>query len=161
MGEATAALWQFMKTQDDENVLISVGRIVKEMCTEAGDDGVHKQLVADGIMPLILKLSKIEIPILKLDMSCSIYSMTTGGDTLKVLKWDSVDILFWLTLHDCAGLFDTIRRNVGRALRNFSSSPVEARVLVSEDRLMAVLRALAKSQNEVRRCCEEVSGGTK
>lgn len=146
---AIAALWKLGKTQDEDSVLISMGRIVKEICSEVGDDLVHKKVMADGIMPLLLKLSKIEIPELKLDISCSIYSMTTAGDTQRVLKWDGVDVLFWLTLHDCLGLTDTIRRNVGRALRNFTSNPAEAKMLVKEDRFMAVLRALAKSMNEV------------
>ena len=40
--------------------------------------------------------------------------MSVGPDTLKVMKWDGVDVLFWLTLHDCMNLFDTIRLNVAK-----------------------------------------------
>jgi hypothetical protein len=54
-------------------------------------------------------------------MACSIYSLTWGGDSMKVLKWDGIDILFWLTLYDCLGMFDVIRKNVSRTLRNFSA----------------------------------------
>ena len=114
------------------------------------DDRIQKKLLADGVLSILLKLSKIELPMLKLDLSCSIYSMTQGIDTLKVLQWDGVDVLFWLTLHDCLGLFDPIRRNVGRALRNFSgvNSGVGAMALAKEERCMAVLRALSRSTNE-------------
>lgn len=148
VAEATGALWQLVKSQNDEDVLISVGRITKEMCSEASDDVLHKKLLADGVMNLLLKLAKVEIPELKFDVSCSIFHLTTGGDTMKLLKWDSVDILFWLTLHDCLNLTDPIRMRVARAMRNFSTNAQEARVLVKEDRFMAILRAFAKSKNE-------------
>ena len=83
------------------------------------------------------KLSKKEIPLLKLDLSCSIYSLTTGGDTTRVLNWDGVDIMFWLVLYDSLKLYDPIRKNVSRALRNFSSVPDEGRILVKEDKFLS------------------------
>lgn len=146
--EAVPALWKLLKSQDQENILISIGRVCKELCSEAWNAKVHQKLVFDGISDVILKLSKKEIPILKLDLSCCIFSLTTGGDTMRVLNWEGVDILFWLTLHDCLGMYDAIRKNVGRAMRNFSSSADEARVMVKEERLLSVIKALAKSTNE-------------
>jgi len=148
LADASSALMSLAKSQTDDAILISIGRIVKEICSEANDEFVHKKLLQDGIMPLLLKLSKLEIPELKLDLACSLFSMTMAPDTIRVLKWDSVDILFWLTLHDCLGLQDAILRNVGRALRNFTTAAAEAKFIVKEDRFMAVLRALGKSNNE-------------
>ena len=75
--------------------------------------------------------------------------MTAGPDTLKVLKWDGIDVLFWLTVHDCMNLMDTIRLNVARALRNFSAnSPEDAKYMVQDERAMDVLKALARSPKE-------------
>ena len=149
LADASSALMSLAKSQTDDAILISIGRIVKEICSEANDEFVHKKLLQDGIMPLLLKLSKLEIPELKLDLACSLFSMTMAPDTIRVLKWDSVDVLFWLTLHDCLGLQDAILKNVGRALRNFTTAAAEAKFIVKEDRFMAVLRALGKSNNEV------------
>jgi len=148
MADASSALMSVAKSHTDDAVMISVGRIVKELTSEANDEVVHRKLLQDGIMPLLLKLSKLEIPELKLDLACSLFSMTMVPDTIRVLKWDSVDILFWLTLHDCLGMQDSILKNVGRAMRNFTSVSAEARYIVKEDRFMAVLRALGKSNNE-------------
>jgi hypothetical protein len=67
---------------------------------------------------------------------------------MRVLKWDSVDILFWLTLHDTLSLHDTILRNVARTLRSFSSDKEESKVLVRQERFFAVFRELIKSKNE-------------
>ena len=146
--EVVAALWKILKANDKESVIMDIGRIVKELCTEAGSDEIHKQLVKDGIMDILLKLSKKEIPLLKLDLSCSIYSLTTGGDTTRVLNWDGVDIMFWLVLYDSLKLYDPIRKNVSRALRNFSSVPDEGRILVKEDKFLSVLKSLATSNDE-------------
>ena len=103
------ALWRILKSQDDESLIIIMGRIAKEVCCEAFNDAIHKKLLADGIMNMLLRLSKIEIPQLKYDISCCLYALTTAGDILKVLKWDAVDILFWLTIHDCLNLYDPIK----------------------------------------------------
>jgi len=157
--EAAAALWKLLKghgsTADgNEGTLFRIGRIVKEMCAEAVNEAVQKKLLSDGVMSIILKLSKLEIPELKLDLSFAIYSLSQGPDTLKVLQWDGVDVLFWLTLHDCMALFDPIRKNVGRALRNFSGSGgptgpgAGAIALGKEERSMGIFRALSRSSNE-------------
>ena len=146
--DGIVALYKFMKTQDIDRILITIARIVKELCTEAPDDEIHKKLVADGVMDVLFKLSKKEIPEVKFDCSCSMLSLTFAGDTMKVLKWDSVDILFWLTLYDSLGLYDPIRKNVGRTMRNFSLNPEEARILVKEERFMAVVKALGASTSE-------------
>jgi hypothetical protein len=60
-------------------------------------------------MPVLLKLAKLEVPIIKLYAACSMFSLTLGNETLRVLKWDAVDILFWLTLHDVLSLLDPVR----------------------------------------------------
>ena len=146
--DGIVALYKFMKTQDTDRILVSIARIVKELCTEAPDDEIHKKLVADGVMDVLFKLSKKEIPEVKFDCSCSMLSLTFAGDTMKVLKWDSVDILFWLTLYDSLGLYDPIRKNVGRTMRNFSLNAEEARILVKEERFMAVIKSLGASTSE-------------
>lgn len=96
---------------------------------------------------MLLRLSKIEIPELKLNVSSSILALTTGGETIKVLRWDAVDILFWLTMHDCLALNDPIKLNVGRTLRNFTLLQAEAEVLVREERFIAVLKTLVRSRH--------------
>jgi hypothetical protein len=148
ISDCSSALMALAKSQSEDAILVSLGRVVKELCSEANDETIHRKLLQDNIMPLLLKLSKLEVPELKYDISCAIFAMTTVPDTMRVLKWDSVDILFWLTLHDCLGLQDLILRNVGRALRNFTAVAAEARYIVKEDRFMAVLKVLSRSTNE-------------
>jgi len=143
--DCVVALSKLLKINDDEYTIRLIGRIVKELCAETL---MHKKLMSDGIMGILLKLSKIEVSLLKLDLSCAIYSISTVPDTMKVLKWDGVDILFWLTLHDCLNLYDPIRLNCGKALRNLSVNHEEAKALVKEDRFATVLHALVKSRNE-------------
>jgi hypothetical protein len=148
---AVSVLWKIVKNQTDEKVLIMIGRIVKELCSNAAEPSIHKKLMSDNIMKILLKLSKIEVPQLKLDISCCIYDLSKGdGDgSLKVLKWDGMDILFWLTLHDCLNLNDPIRENCGLALRNMTaSSPAETVLVASEDRVVPVMKALIKSTAE-------------
>ena len=146
--ELIMALWKLLKSQDKDATVISVGRVMKELCTEAMDSAVHKKIIADGAMDILLKLAKKELPVLKLDLSCCIYSLTTGGDTTRVLNWDGVDVMFWLALHDCLKLYDSIRRNVARALRNFSANPEEARILVKAERFISLLKSLSTSNDE-------------
>ena len=155
--ETTAALWRLLKSQGstadgNEARLYRIGRIVKEICQAgAKDEKVLKKLLADGVMSIILKLAKIELPELKFDLACAIYSLSQSPDPLKVLQWDGVDILFWLTLHDCLNFMDPIRRNVCRALRNFSASGTNgagSMALAKEERTMTVLRALGNSTVE-------------
>ena len=67
---------------------------------------------------------------------------------MKVLKRDSVDILFWLTLHDTMNIHDLILRNVSRAMRSFAIGAEESVVLVKQDRFFTVLKELIKSKNE-------------
>lgn len=74
-------------------------------------------MLNDGIMPILLKLAKLEIPTIKYDISRAIYNMTTvkeGLYTMKILKWDSIDVLFWLTLYDCLDLYDPIKQHCVR-----------------------------------------------
>ena len=40
-------------------MLCIVGRIVRECCTCAGDLAIHKKLMKDGIMRILLKLAKV------------------------------------------------------------------------------------------------------
>ncbi len=149
LNEAIISLMSFSRSQSEDLVLTMIGRIVKELCSETSDEELHRRLLHDGVMPLILKLGKMELPEVKLDAATALYSMTTSGDIMRVLRLESVVILFWLTLHDCLGLQDAIFQNVGRALRNFTATSAEAKAVVKEERLVAVLRAMAKSKNEV------------
>ena len=76
-------------------------------------------------------------------------SLSTPADTsLKMLKLEAVDILFWLTIHDCLSLYDPIRKYVARTLRNFTIQLEDALYLSKEDRLTSVLKVLVKSTND-------------
>lgn len=134
---------------EEDSTLLILGHIVKALTDADMSEGKYqKQLMNDGIMSIILKLSKYELPILKVDMSFSIYSMTRGPDSMKVLKSDTVDILFWLTLYDTLSLHDLILRNVARCLRSFSHSRDEASLVVRQERFFTVLKTLLKSKHE-------------
>lgn len=155
--EGTAALWKVLKSQGstadgNESKLYRIGRIVKEVVGAIDqDEDILKKLLADGVMSIILKLAKIELPDLKFDLSCAIYTLSFGPDPLKVLQWDSCDILFWLTVHDCLNRMDPILQNVSRAIRNFSASGsngVGSISLAKEERAITVLRALAAADSE-------------
>jgi hypothetical protein len=147
--DAVQVLWKIVKDSKDDVILTITGRIVKELCATAVEPSVHKKMMSTGIMKILLKLSKFEIPQLKLDISCCIYDLTKGDDTLKVLKWDGIDVMFWLVLHDCLNLYDAIRLNVALALRNMSANSTGEIILLSkEDRLVQVLKALSKSNRE-------------
>lgn len=136
---------------EEETILLIIGHIVKALCDQASEFGaLHKKILADGVMNIVLKLSKIEVPILKLDMAVAMYSIAKAdaGDVIKVLKSDSVDILFWQTIFDTLNLHDTILRNVARSLRCFSSLVDSCKLLVRQERFFSVIKALVKSKNE-------------
>ena len=48
---------------------------------------IFSQIMNDGIMPILMKLAKLELPTLKLDISRALFFMTTinGPETTKVL----------------------------------------------------------------------------
>lgn len=143
--DCVPALWKLIKALDDIQELCVIARITMEICYEAVQ--YVGKLLHDGVMPILLKLSKLEVPTIKYDISRAIYSLTTvsGPETMKILKWDTADILFWLTLHDCLDLYDPIKRHCVRALRNFTLKKEEALILCNEDRLTTIIKALAKS----------------
>jgi len=136
--------------EDEEASLIMIGHIMKELTDELAvtDATYERKMLSDGVMNIILKLAKFEIPILKLDVSFCIYSLSRGVELMKVLKADTVDILFWLTLHDTLNLHDLICKNVSRALRGFCFSQDECKVLVKQERFLPVFKSLIKSKNE-------------
>jgi hypothetical protein len=59
-------------------------------------------------MTLMLRLAKLEIPLLKVDIADALYTLSTTSESLKLLKMEAVHILFWLTLYDCLALNDVI-----------------------------------------------------
>jgi hypothetical protein len=136
--------------EEEEATLTMIGHIVKELTDElqVTDVTYERKMLADGIMSIILKLAKYEYPMLKLDMSFAIYNLSRGVELMKLLKAETVDILFWLTLHDTLGTHDLICRNVSRALRCFCFTVDECKVLVKQERFMAVFKCLIKSKNE-------------
>jgi hypothetical protein len=147
--EAVPALVTLLKTMNDDSVVLSIGRIIKEVCIEAP---LHlATLLKQDIMSIIFKLSKIEIAPLKLNIAQALFSLTKPYDevsTAKLLKWDAIDTIFWLTVHDALKLYDPIKRVCARALMNFSVTKAEALVLVQEDRFITIMQELAKSVNE-------------
>ena len=59
---------------EEEASILIIGHVVKSLCDQACESGpMHKRVMADGVMHILLKLSKIEMPILKLDMSFAMY----------------------------------------------------------------------------------------
>ena len=142
------ALWRMVKTQSDNDIILMIGRIIKELCTEAP---THlKKLLQDGIMSVLLKMAKIEVAPLKVDLAMGMFALTIphSADTMRLLKYDGVDVLFWLTLHDCLKLYDFIKLNAAKALLNFSSTKEEALVLCKEDRFITIMKELARSADQ-------------
>lgn len=133
---------------NEEYMLIIVSHILKSLCEDVSEINYLRKMLADGIMNIVLKLAKIELNELKIDMSFCMYYLTKGAENMKVLKRDSVDILFWLTLHDTMNIHDLILRNVSRAMRSFAIGAEESVVLVKQDRFFTVLKELIKSKNE-------------
>jgi hypothetical protein len=136
--------------EDEEATLVMIGHIAKELTDElqVTDVNYERKMLADGIMSIVLKLAKYELPLLKLDMSFAIYNLSRGVELIKLLKAETVDILFWLTLHDTLGTQDLICKNVSRALRCFCFSAEECKLLVKQERFMPVFKCLIKSKNE-------------
>jgi hypothetical protein len=153
--EVVAALGKLLKapgSTDDVNIstCTRIARITKELCNASSDERLLKKLLADGVMQNILKLAKPEQPALKFDIACAMYALSRSPDPRKVLQWNGVDTMYWLTLHECGNMSNPIRRNVCRALRNFSRSDAGqgAVDLAKEERTMTVMRALASSNHE-------------
>lgn len=63
------ALQKIVKVHSDELLIGMVGRILKEVCSV---ESLSRRLLADGVMPIILKLSKYEYPSLKLDLASAV-----------------------------------------------------------------------------------------
>jgi len=154
--EAIMALGKLMKapgSTDDANLptCTRVARLIKELCQASSEERLLKKLLADGVMQTILKLAKPEKPALKFDISCAMYSLSQSPDPRKVLQWNGVDTLYWLTVHDCLNMNVPVHRNVSRALRNFSAAGAQGQGaidLAKEERTMTVMRALCASNNE-------------
>lgn len=73
---STAAGGEDDNLSEEESVILLIGHVIKSLCDEASELGLmHKRVMADGVMNILLKLSKIEMPILKLDMSFAIYRL--------------------------------------------------------------------------------------
>ena len=140
------AMSKMAKFSDAEDMVGLIGRILKECCTV---EVMSRKMLSEGVMAIIAKLAKYEYPTLKLDLACAIFSLTVPAETtLKMLKLDAIDVLFWITLHDCLGLYDHIRNYVVRAIRNFTLTLEDALFMVREDRFISVIKTLLKSGNE-------------
>lgn len=134
---------------DEDQLFLIVAHALKDLCEDCGTDiNILRKMMTDGVMNIVLKLAKIERVELKIDMSFCIYFLTRGQENMKVLKRDSVDIVFWLTLQDMMSSHDLILRNVSRAMRSFSTGAEECKVLVKQERFFNVLKELVKSKNE-------------
>lgn len=153
------SLWKVLKAYipDDHDLIRYISKIIYCICLEAiksDNDSMYYKLLVDGIMHVLLHLSKHEISDVKYYISCCIFSFTTITNhsmTMKMLKADCIDILFWLTLHECVdiiGLEDVIRLNISHILRNLSLHSNEAEVLCREERFLSILKFLMKSTNE-------------
>jgi hypothetical protein len=60
------ALQKIIKVHTDEAIICMVGRILKEVCSV---ETQTRRLLADGVMPILLKLAKYEFGTLKLDIA--------------------------------------------------------------------------------------------
>lgn len=139
-----SSLVKVCKSIDNEDTLACVGRILRELCqhTEA-----IRVLISEGIMPLLLRLSKLEIATLKIDIADALYTLSATNESLKLLKLDVIHILFWLTLYDCLSLNDVIMKYVSKTLRNFTIIKEDAAILCEEERFFHVIKALSKKGN--------------
>jgi hypothetical protein len=72
--DGIAILGRYVGSVVDEEILCLVGRIVKECCSNAVDPDIHKRLMKDGVMKILLKLAKVEVPPLKVCV-CSCLSL--------------------------------------------------------------------------------------
>lgn len=63
------ALQKIIKVHTDEAIICIVGRILKEVCSV---ESQSRRLLADGVMPILLKLAKYEYGTLKLDIACAL-----------------------------------------------------------------------------------------
>jgi len=141
-----AAMGKMVKFNDSEEMVGLIGRIIKECCSV---ESMSRKILSEGVMAIIAKLAKLEFPMLKLDLACAVLSLTVPAETtLKMLKLDTIDVLFWITLHDCLGLYDQIRNYVVRAIRNFTLTLEDAVFMVKEDRFISIIKTLLKSGNE-------------
>lgn len=141
-------IYKFLKSQEDKDILCTIGRVVKEICSVTTDVILQKKIIYDGVMDVLLKLSKKEIPSLKIDVASALFSLTWGTEMMLVLKYDTIDVLFWLTLYDCQSLMDRVRQNVSRIIRNFSCSKPEMLKFVNEERFITIIMVLIKTHNE-------------
>jgi hypothetical protein len=139
-----SSLVKVCKSIDNEETLAVIGRILRELCqhTEA-----VRLLISEGIMPLLLRLSKLENPTLKIDIADALYTLSGTNESNKLLKLDVVHILFWLTLYDCLSLNDIIMRYVSKTLRNFTIAKEDSAILCEEERFFHVVKALSKKGN--------------
>lgn len=139
-----SALVKVCKSVDNEDTLACIGRILRELCQYTE---LVRVLISEGIMPLLLRLSKLEIPTLKIDIADALYTLSATNESMKLLKLDVVHILFWLTLYDCLSLNDIIMKYVSKTLRNFTVTKEDATILCEEERFFHVIKALSKKGN--------------
>ncbi|RYG69225.1 hypothetical protein EON64_03270 [archaeon] len=137
--------------EDEESIYVLISHIVRILCNDAGNPDASvklNKLLADGTMNIILRLAKLEIVTVKVDMSFSMYALTKGSEGVKLLKRDAVDILFWLTLFDTLGCTNMIYQNIARSLRSFAINSEEAVLLIKQERFLNILKVLVKSKHE-------------
>ena len=136
-----------LMTPEEESTMGLISSIVLEICGEK--ERVY-QLVMEGIAKSFIRLAKVEVPSIKLSIARAILRISQVAEAVAklLLQGDGVDVLFWLTIHDCLGDFPPILANVSRTLKNFALDASDASNLVKEERLMSVLKVLAKGDNE-------------
>lgn len=136
-----------LMTEEDESIMTLLGSILVEIC---GETSYTSSMLLDGVVKGLVRLSKIELPSLKLNVARALLRLTfTIEGTAKILSiGDGANILFWLTVYDCLSEFAPILANVARVLKNYSLCSANHTSLVKEERLFSVLQVLCKTGNE-------------
>lgn len=136
-----------LMTPEDNPTICLLGSILVEISSVGS---LNQRMVQEGVSKAIIRLAKVEIPSVKQDIARAFFRLclSPDGASRMLAMGDSVDALFWLTLHDCLGEFGPILSNVSRTLKNLSLTSEDCVLLANQDRLMNVLNVLSRCEKE-------------
>ena len=152
---ATNLLYKIVNdsNQRDEKILLTIARILKELCKYAFEPIIHEKLITDNIIKTLLILSKSEIMDLRFDISCCIFDLTKSNNnaTLKMIKGDGIEILYYLTLQNDFNLScnEALKLNTAIALRNMTAkSNIQCEIISTSDFIIPIMKQIILSKNE-------------
>lgn len=128
---------------DEEDKLL-ISKALRDMASFAWG---HSQLMADGVLPALVRLARVENAEVKQDVATALCRLSASVE----LAFDMVDAglieaLFWLTLEDLLGLTKSVLLRCSVVLRNVVLSNDALRRISSESaRAFKVLERLSCS----------------